>query len=104
MQIELLSGIYTDNGPDLRTAYPVNVLPVPMNSGISTGYLRPGDGIVANGVGPGTDRGGINWNGICYRVMGTKLVTVSSTGVVTVRGDLCGQVDTLLTFDYTFDM
>jgi hypothetical protein len=104
MQIELLSGIYTDNGPDLRTAYPVNLLPVPMNSGISSGYLRPGDGIVANGVGPGTDRGGVNWNGICYRVMGTKLVIVSATGVVTVLGDVGGPVDTLVTFDYSFDL
>lgn len=104
MQIEILSGIYTDNGPDLRTAYPVNLIPVPMSSGISTGYLRPGDGIVANGIGPGIDRGGVNWNGICYRVMGTKLVTVSATGVVTVLGDVGGPVDTLVTFDYSFDL
>jgi|688.fasta_scaffold190983_2 hypothetical protein len=104
MQIEILSGIYTDNGPDLRTAYPVNLLPVPMNSGISSGYLRPGDGIVANGTGPGVDRGGVNWNGICYRVMGTSLVTVSATGVVTVLGDVGGPVDSLVTFDYSFDL
>jgi len=104
MQIEILSGIYTDNGPDIRTAYPVNLLPVPMSSGISSGYLRPGDGIVSNGTGPGTDRGGINWNGICYRVMGTKLVTVSATGVVTELGDVGGPVDGLVTFDYSFDL
>lgn len=104
MQIEILSGIYTDNGPDFRTAYPVNLMPVPMSSGISSGYLRPGEGIVANGVGPGTDRGGVYWNGICYRVMGTKLVTVSATGVVTVLGDVGGPVDSLVTFDYSFDL
>ena len=49
MQISILNGIYTDNGPDFRTSYPVNMVPVPKNSGISTGYLRPGDGLVANG-------------------------------------------------------
>ena len=49
MQIPILNGIYTDNGPDLRTSYPVNMVPVPKNSGISSGFLRPGDGIVANG-------------------------------------------------------
>ena len=65
MQIQILSGIYTDNGPDLRTAYPVNMVPVPKQSGISNGFLRPGDGIVSNGTGPGIDRGGINWNGVC---------------------------------------
>lgn len=103
MQIPILNGAYTDNGPDIRTAYPVNLMPVPVGSGISKGYLRPADGLVANGTGPGTDRGGINWNGVCYRVMGTKLVTVDSNGAVTVLGDVGGPVNTLVTFDYSFD-
>lgn len=103
MQIPILNGIYTDNGPDFRTSYPVNMVPVPKNSGISSGFLRPGDGIVANGSGPGIDRGGINWNGTCYRVMGTKLVTVASNGTVTVLGDVGGPVNTLVTMDYSFD-
>jgi len=103
MQIPILSGIYTDNGPDLRTSYPVNLVPVPKQSGISAGFLRPGDGIVANGTGPGTDRGGINWRGKCYRVMGTKLVEVSSNGAVTVLGDVGGPVNSFVTFDYSFD-
>ncbi len=103
MQIPILSGIYTDNGPDLRTSYPVNLVPVPKQSGISAGFLRPGDGIVANGTGPGTDRGGINWRGQCYRVMGTKLVEVASNGTVTVLGDVGGPVNTLVTMDYSFD-
>ena len=103
MQIPILSGIFTDNGPDLRTSYPVNLVPVPKASGISSGYLRPGDGIVANGTGPGADRGGINWRGELYRVMGTKLVEISSAGVVTVLGDVGGPVDELVTFDYSFD-
>jgi hypothetical protein len=103
MQIPILNGIYTDNGPDIRTSYPVNLVPVPKKSGISNGFLRPGDGLVANGTGPGIDRGGINWNGVCYRVMGTKLVTVSSNGAVTVLGDVGGPVNTLVSFDYSFD-
>jgi hypothetical protein len=103
MQISILNGIYTDNGPDFRTSYPVNMVPVPKNSGISTGYLRPGDGLVANGTGPGIDRGGINWQGECYRVMGTKLVSVASNGDVTVLGDVGGPINTLVTFDYSFD-
>jgi hypothetical protein len=104
MQISILNGIYTDNGPDFRTSYPVNMVPVPKNSGISTGYLRPGDGLVANGSGPGIDRGGINWQDECYRVMGTKLVSVASNGAVTVLGDVGGPVNTLVTFDYSFDL
>jgi hypothetical protein len=103
MQIPILNGIYADNTPELRTSYPVNMVPVPKKSGISNGFLRPGDGIVANGTGPGTDRGGINWNGICYRVMGTKLVSVASNGAVSILGDVGGPVNTLVTMDYSFD-
>jgi hypothetical protein len=104
MQIQILNGIYADSTPELRTAYPVNMVPVPKKSGISNGFLRPGDGIVANGTGPGTDRGGINWNGVCYRVMGTKLVSIASNGAVTVLGDVGGPTDTLVTMDYSFDV
>ena len=43
MQIPIVNGIYTDNGPDLRTSYPVNLVPVPQKSGISSGFLRPGE-------------------------------------------------------------
>lgn len=103
MQIPILNGIHTDNGPDLRTSYPVNIVPVPKQSGISNGFLRPADGLVANGSGPGIDRGGVNWQGTCYRVMGTKLVTVENNGTVTELGDVGGPVDSLVTFDYSFD-
>ena len=101
MQIPILNGIYTDNGPDLRTSYPVNMVPVPKGNGISEGYLRPADGLVSQGTGPGIDRGGIQWEGTCYRVMGTKRVEVSSTGTVTTLGDVGGSG--LVTFDYSFD-
>ena len=102
MQIPILNGIYTDGTPEIRTSYPVNLVPVPKISGISNGFLRPGDGIVANGTGPGIDRGGIEWNNVCYRVMGSKLVSVSSAGAVTVLGDVGGPVTNLVTFDYSF--
>ena len=101
VQIPILSGIFTDNGPDIRTSYPVNLIPVPTVSGISAGYLRPADGIVAFGSGPGIDRGGINWRGECYRVMGTSLVKIASDGSVSTLGDVGGSG--LVTFDYSFD-
>ncbi len=104
MQIQILNGIYADTTPELRTAYPVNMVPVPKKSGISNGFLRPGDGIVANGTGPGTDRGGINWNGVCYRVMGTKLVSIARDGAVTVLGDVGGPTTELVTMDYSFEL
>jgi Phage stabilisation protein len=103
MQIPILNGIYADSTPELRTSYPINMVPVPKKSGISNGFLRPGDGIVANGTGPGIDRGGINWQDECYRVMGTSLVTVASDGTVTTLGDVGGPINELVTFDYSFD-
>jgi hypothetical protein len=104
MQIPILSGIYADSTPELRTSYPVNFVPVPKQSGISAGFLRPGDGLVANGTGPGIDRGGINWQGNLYRVMGTKLVEIDSAGTVTELGDVGGPTTELVTFDYSFDL
>lgn len=101
MKIPILNGIYTDSGPDMRVSYPVNMVPVVQDSGASPGYLRPAHGIVSWTTGPGVDRGGINWNGTCYRVMGTKLVSVSSVGVVTTLGDVGGSGQA--TFDYSFD-
>lgn len=103
MQIPILNGIFTDNGPDFRTSYPVNLVPVPKTNGISEGFLRPSDGIVANGTGPGTDRGGINWNSVCYRVMGSQFCSVASDGTVTTIADV-GNNGLDVTMDYSFDL
>lgn len=101
MQIPILNGIYTDESSDFRVSYPYNLMPVPIQQGISQGYLRPGEGILPfTADGPGVDRGGINWNGVCYRVMGESLVSVSSTGIITVLGSIPGS--DLVKFDYSF--
>jgi hypothetical protein len=101
MQIGVLNGIYTSAAADFRRSYPRNLVPVPVDQGISKGYLRPADGIAAFGTGPGVDRGGINWDGVCYRVMGTKLVRVAADGAVTTIGDVGGSGQ--VTMDYSFD-
>lgn len=101
MQVPILNGIYTDGVSDFRTLYPRNMVPVPKQQGISEGYLRPAEGIVEFGTGPGVDRGAINWNGACYRVMGTKLVRIASDGATTVLGDVGGTGQ--CTLDYSFD-
>jgi hypothetical protein len=100
MQLPILSGIYADGSPNFRTSYPKNMIPVPKATGISQGYLRPAEGIIELGTGPGVNRGGINWNGTIYRVMGTKLVSIASDNTVTTIGDVGtgGRV----TFDYGF--
>lgn len=101
MQIPILNGIYTDEAADFRTSYPRNLIPVPKTQGISRGYLRPADGVVEFGTAPGVDRGGINWNGDCFRVMGTKLVSIDFLGRATTIGDVGGSAQ--VTLDYSFD-
>ena len=103
VQIPILNGIYTDGSPNFRTSYPVNLIPVPKENGISSGFLRPADGLIATGTGPGIDRGGINWNGTCYRVMGSNLVSISSGGAITILGEV-GNDGGLVTMDYSFNL
>jgi len=100
-QVPILNGIYSNESADFRSSYPRNMVPVPKSQGISQGYLRPGDGIVSFGTGPGVDRGGINWNGICYRVMGSNLVSVNEGGSVNILGTVAGSEQ--VRFDYSFD-
>ena len=102
MQIPILSGIFTDESGDFRTAYPVNLSPVPMETGLSKGYLRPIEGLLQNGTSPGgASRGGIEWNGVCYRVLGTILVSIASNGTVTAIGSVGSGGH--CTFDFSFD-
>jgi hypothetical protein len=101
VQIPILSGVYTDEAANLRNSYPVNMIPVVMQSGISAGYLRTADGATRLGAGLGAPRGGINWNGELYRVSGTKLVKVAPDGSLTVLGDV--GVGARCTLTYSFD-
>ena len=93
MQIPVLSGVYTSAGaPDVRLSYPVNMVPTPVPSGISQGYLRPGDGIVQVGAVPdgvdGVCRGAINWNDVLYVVIGANLYSISAGGAYTSIGSV----------------
>lgn len=101
MQIPILNGIYSDKDSDFRSSYPINLIPVPKQSGISNGYLRPAEGVNQFAKTSGLDRGGINWNDECYRVIDEKFVKVSADGTITELGlvDNGGYV----TFDYSFD-
>jgi len=101
MQLSILKGIYATQGGDFRTALPRNLVPVPKSQGISSEYLRPADGLVLLGTGPGACRGGINWNGAIYRVMGTSLVRIDAAGTPTTLGDVGGSGPASM--DYSFD-
>lgn len=103
MQIPIINGIYTDNTADYRTSYPLNLVPVPKQNGIANGYLKKADGIelFCGAEKGGIDRGGINWNGVCYRVIGTTLWRVSEQGVCTSIGTILGSNQA--SFAYSFD-
>lgn len=103
MQIPIVQGIYTDTAPDFRSFYPRNMMPIPKQTGISAGYLRPHDGLAELTTSTqGIDRGGIEWNNELYRVLGSKLVKISSTGVITEIGDV-GTDGKQVSFTYSFD-
>lgn len=82
MQISLLSGITTDTDADFRTSYPVNLVPVPKDTGISKGYLRAAPGITQMATGFGPVRGSLVAGDICYQVSGDQLVRVLPHGGV----------------------
>lgn len=102
MQIPIISGIYAETSADYRVAYPQNMRPVTKDTGISAGYLRPVDGIVSKGTGPGGSRGAINWNGQHYRVMGSQLCRIAQDGTVTQLGDV-GDDGRPVTLTYDFE-
>lgn len=104
MQIQILSAVFTDQEANFRSSLPINCVAVPLKTDISNGYLRVADGITAfptTGMPAGTSRGGINWNGSLYRVIGTSLVRIDSSGAVLTIGDV-GSGDQC-TLDYSFD-
>ncbi len=93
-----------DNNPGVRVAYPVNMVPVPGQESTADGYLRPAEGIEAFTTGQGVDRGAIFWpkTGLQYRVSGTKLISITTAGVVTVIGDVGGSGPARM--DYSLDL
>lgn len=100
MNVPIIAGVYADSKADFHSSYPINLEPQTVDSGISKGYLRAVDGLTEIAVGPGPDRGSINWNGIEYRVMGSQLVSVIG-GVVTNLGTVAGSEPVAM--DYSFD-
>lgn len=98
MALPLLGGILASNQAEFVESVPLNL--EPMTPDGKMGQLRSPVGAVEHATGPGPGRGGIVWNGVHYRIMGTKLVSVTA-GVVTVLGDVGGEGRA--TLDYGFD-
>lgn len=101
MMIPIINGIFSDVAADFRTSYPINMLAVPKKTGISEGYLKTADGVELFATGLGKDRGGINWKDELYRVSGSRLIKVSSSGVIADIGEIAGTET--CSFAYSFD-
>ncbi len=99
--IPIMNGIFVDSDGDFEFSYPINREPVIADSGISKGFLRPAPGVIQIGTGPGADRGGKLWQDVCYRVMGSELVSVASDGTTSSFGTITGS--DLSQMDFSFD-
>jgi len=97
MDVPILQGVYADPEAAFKTSYPINLEPNLQESGLSKGYLTNAPGVRPIGTGPGADRGSINWNGVCYRVMGSKLVSVADDAEL---GALLPRTDELADEDF----
>lgn len=100
--IPLLSGVAgTETGEFIET-HPLNLEPIVVDSKISKGQLKAAVGAATLGPGgPGPDRGGIFWNGVLYRIMGSALCAVAADGAITNLGDVGPGGRAWL--DYSFD-
>lgn len=99
--IPLLGGVVGTSEAEFIESLPVNLEALIVDSNIAKGQFRAAAGATEFASGPGNDRGGIVWNSQHYRVMGTKLVTVSSGGAIAILGDVGGSGPVQM--DYSFD-
>jgi hypothetical protein len=78
----------------------VNLVPVPLENGASSGYLKPAEGLVELCTGTGETRGMINWNGVLYAVHGTSLVMIDANFNVTVLGTIADGGTVSMAYDF----
>jgi hypothetical protein len=72
-QISILSGTRSTPDGQVLDALPINLEPNLISTSVSEGYLTSLPGITAFSASElGRDRGAINWNGLLYRVQGSK--------------------------------
>lgn len=100
-QVPLLSAVAGSEAGEFVQTFPHNLEPVLVDNKISKGQLKAVPGTLSLGTGPGPDRGGITWDNVHYRVLGTSLVRISADGMVSLLGDVGS--GGRCWFDYSFD-
>ncbi len=90
MKVPLIKGRKVSINTDYRDALPVNMYAVPEKILKAPGYMLCYPGLASFATGQGIDRGGMYNERLInhFRVSGTDLVEVSSTGAVSVLGTI----------------
>jgi len=103
--ITLIKGDKVGIETDYRDALPVNMYAIKRDILGAKGYMIGYPGLTTLATGQGIDRGG-TYNerfGNQYRVSGTKLISVSPTGIVAVLGTILGTSQARLIDLYSFN-
>lgn len=101
-QIPIIKGDKIGVETDYRDALPVNMYAVARDILNAKGYMLSYPGLSLLGTGSGIDRGA-NYNdrlGNLFRISGTKLISVSSSGVVVELGDISGSEQVAMPYSF----
>lgn len=91
-KIPIIKGDKISTNIDYRDALPVNMIGIPREILGTSGYLTPHSGLELFGDAVGADRGGV-WNDRLqahFRVSGSQVVIVSTSGAASPIGDIAG--------------
>lgn len=103
LPVPIIKGDRTVNNTDYRDQLPVNMTAVARPILGASGYLISHSGLTSHATGLGVDRGGY-WNEnqeIHFRVSGTDLISVSTTGAVASLGTISGTKRSSLAHSFT---
>lgn len=98
--VNLIKGDATDDKTDYRDALPVNFTGVLRPILGAQGYMLSHSGLTLHGTGSGTDRGAMynEQQKIQFRVSGTELLDIDSTGAATTLGTITGSDQSSLAY------
>jgi len=100
--VNLIKGDKVSIETDYRDSLPVNMYAVERDILGAAGYMLCYPGLTQIGVGSGIDRGGVYNERFeeHYRVSGTKLISVSSTGTTTELGTVSGTEQVAMPYSF----
>ena len=103
LPITLIKGDSHGSEVDYRDNLPVNMYAVNREILEAKGYMVAYPGLTSFGTGSGIDRGGLYNERLNdhYRVSGTKLISVSSTGTVAELGTVSGTKQAAMPYSFT---